>query len=106
MTDENGTVIAINGATNTIERSVSLGTSEPFHIAVNVSSDTIYVTDLRNSDVAVINGASGTVTTTIALGSSLFGVAVRSDIRNCLRDESGANPRCDLGDRRRQQYDH
>ncbi len=76
VTDENGTVIAINGATNTIERSVSLGTSEPFHIAVNVSSDTIYVTDLRNSDVAVINGASGTVTTTIALGSSLFGVAV------------------------------
>jgi large repetitive protein len=76
VTDENGTVIAINGATNTIERSVSLGVSEPLHVALNVSSDTIYVTDPRNSDVAVINGASGTVSTIITVGANIFGVAV------------------------------
>ena len=76
VADQNGTVIAINGATNTVSNVLSLPGGGPVSVAVNQGTDTVYAADPRNADVAVIDGKTATLTTFVAVGNSAFGVAV------------------------------
>jgi YVTN family beta-propeller protein len=48
----------------------------PYGIAVNATTDTIYVTNLNAATVAVINGATNAVTATVSVRFASFGVAV------------------------------
>ena len=76
VADEDGTVIAINGATDTVSNELSLPGGEPVSVAVNGATDTVYAADLRNADVAVINGNTATLITLVPVGAYLYGVAV------------------------------
>mgnify|MGYP003346187445 FL=1 len=54
---------------------VSVG-SGPNGVAVNPSTNTIYVTNYGGNSVSVINGSTNTVTATVSVGSHPLGVAV------------------------------
>jgi YVTN family beta-propeller protein len=54
--------------------------SNPFGIAVNPTTNTIYVADFGSNTVSVINGSSNTVVTTIAVGTQPTGIAVNEVI--------------------------
>src|SRR5579872_3072501 len=54
---------------------ISVGSS-PYGVAVNPTTNTIYVTNLLSNNVSVINGATNLVTATIAVGTSPNGIAV------------------------------
>jgi DNA-binding beta-propeller fold protein YncE len=70
-------VAVINGATNAVATSVSTGTGvEPYHLAVDEATDTVWVTALAGSLIA-IDGATNAVASDIALaGSEPYSVAV------------------------------
>jgi YVTN family beta-propeller protein len=76
VADANGTVIAINGATNTIANVLSLAGGQPLSVAVNEATHTVYAADFRNTDVAVIDGKTATLTTIVSLGTFPRGIAI------------------------------
>jgi DNA-binding beta-propeller fold protein YncE len=90
VADAFGTVIAINGATNTISSALSLPGGEPVSVAVNEATDTVYVTDFRNAEVWVIDGKTVTPATFVAVGSSVFGVAVDQSTGVVYASSTGA----------------
>jgi len=68
-------VSVINGLTNTVTSSVYVGTSV-YGVAVNPSTNTVYVTSrFYNGSVSVINGSTNTVTS-FGAGNNPYGVAV------------------------------
>jgi DNA-binding beta-propeller fold protein YncE len=90
VADADGTVIAVNGATDTVSNAVSLPGGEPVSVAVNEATDTVYAADLRNADVAVIDGKTATLTTLVAVGSNVFGVAVDQSTGVLYASSNGA----------------
>ncbi len=65
----------IDGATNTVTRTIIVG-RVPGGVAVNPSTDTIYVTNALDDSVSAIDGATNAVTRTISVGHGSNGVAV------------------------------
>ena len=63
-----GTVTVINGLTNTVDATITVGMFPEF-LVVNPVTNKIYVTNRHSNTVSVINGATNTVTTTIPVGS-------------------------------------
>lgn len=77
-----GTVSIIDGATNTITGTVTVGRG-PESVAVDQVDDTVFVVNRLSNNVSVINGRTGIRTDdTITVGSSPYGVAI---------DGAGAN---------------
>ena len=79
---DDGTVSVIDGSTDTVMRTIDvtrnpMGTivdRDPMGVAVDPTTDTLYVADYRS--VSVINGATDTVTDTIEIGADGQAVAV------------------------------
>ena len=73
------TLSVIDGATNTVTTTIG-GMANPFGVAVNPSTNTVYVTNFGASGsgttVSVINGATNTITATVGVGMGPFGLAV------------------------------
>jgi len=70
--------LTAQAATSTyqVTSTITVG-SQPYGIAVNATTNTVYVTNHYGNSVSVINGATGAVTSTIAAGfSGPYGVAV------------------------------
>ena len=65
----------IDGSTNEVTSTISVGTN-PYAVAVNPSTNTVYVTNADDNTVSVINGSTNAVTSTISVGSYPYGVAV------------------------------
>jgi len=74
VTNQNGSVLAINAGTDAVA-SISLGTSRPEFLALDPATSTVYAADSRNGEVAVIDSATDTVTAKIP-APGVFGVAV------------------------------
>ena len=72
-----GTVTVIDGATNTVTATVTVGLF-PLFLVVNPVTNKIYVTNYNSNSVSVIDGTTNTVTTTIAVGANPNGAAVNS----------------------------
>jgi len=67
--------VASGGATPYTMLSVNVG-SDPYGVAVDGATDTIYATNGGSGTVSVIGGATNAVTATINVGTNPFGVAV------------------------------
>ena len=63
-----GTVTVIDGLTNTVDATVTVGRQAAF-LVINPVTNKIYVTNRSDNTVSVINGATNTVTSTIPVGS-------------------------------------
>jgi YVTN family beta-propeller protein len=59
-------VTVINGLTNTVDATVTVGV-RPNFLVINPVTNKIYVTNRRSNSISVINGATNTVTTTLSL---------------------------------------
>ena len=69
------TISVIDGATNEVTATIDVG-SFPSGIAVNSTTNTVYVTNPGSNTISVIDGATNTLTATIVLGGHSLGVAV------------------------------
>ena len=65
----------IDAATSTVTATIPVGSS-PAGVAVDPTTDTVYVTNYVGGTVSVIDAATSTVTATIPVGSYPYGVAV------------------------------
>ena len=83
-----GTVTVIDGATNTVTATVTVGLF-PLFLVVNPVTNKIYVTNYNSNSVSVIDGTTNTVTTTIAVGANPNGAAVNSITNNIYVANSG-----------------
>jgi len=72
-----GTVTVIDGASNTVTATVTVGLF-PLFLVVNPATNKIYVTNFNSNSVSVIDGTTNTVTATIDVGAHPNGVAVNS----------------------------
>ena len=63
-----GTVTVINGLTNTVDTTITVGLGPGF-LMINPLTNKIYVVNHRDSTVSVINALTNTVTKTIPVGS-------------------------------------
>ena len=63
-----GTVTVINGLTNTVDTTVTVG-GHPEFLVINPVTNKIYVSNRHDNTVSVINGATQTVIATISVGS-------------------------------------
>ena len=68
-------VSVINGSTNTVTSTISVGIQHS-GVAVNPTTNTVYVTNNADNNVSVINGSTNIVTATVPVGSIAVGVAV------------------------------
>jgi YVTN family beta-propeller protein len=68
---------AVNGSTNLVVGSVSVGT-HPDGVTVDPGSDTVYVSNLLNNTVSVVNAAKMEVVSTVKVGSSPADLAFSS----------------------------
>ena len=57
-----GTVTVINGLTNTVDATITVG-GHPTFVMINPLTNKLYVPNRRDNTVSVINGATNTVTT-------------------------------------------
>jgi YVTN family beta-propeller protein len=62
------TITVVNGATNTVITTVTVGHNAQF-ATINAVTNKIYVSNRRDNTVSVINGATNTVIKTISVGS-------------------------------------
>src|SRR5665647_2003655 len=69
--------LTAQAATSTyqVTSTITVG-SNPYGVAVDATTNTVYVTNSGGDSVSVINGATGVVTDTITVGAGPFGVAV------------------------------
>lgn len=73
-----GTVLVIDGSSNTVTATVNVGTA-PYGVAVNSVTNKIYVANTNSNSVSVINGVNNTVEATITVGNMPAGIAVNSN---------------------------
>ena len=59
----------IDGATNSVTDTIAVGNG-PFNVAVDPTTDTVYVTNAIDETMSVIDGATDSVTDTITVGGS------------------------------------
>ena len=67
------TVLAINERTNKVTATIPVG-NEPFILAVNDETDTIYAANHADNTISVIDGRTNEVKTTVPVGAGPFGV--------------------------------
>ena len=69
--------LTAQAATSTyrVTSTIAVGAS-PAAVAVDATTNTVYVTNMNDSSVSVIDGVTGAVTSTITVGSHPHGVAV------------------------------
>ena len=84
MNDSSGTVSVIDGASNTVAATVSVG-SDPLAVAVNAVTGQVYVANESSGTVSVIDGqgTQGVPIGIIAQASAT--VAMTSPFRLCIR---------------------
>ena len=75
VADYSGSVLSIDGATDTVASTLALPAAHPDAVAVDPATGTVYA-GARDEDVYVIDGASTTLTTTIKVAYVVQGVAV------------------------------
>jgi YVTN family beta-propeller protein len=75
VADYEGSVIAVDGATDTVASTLSLPAKYPVSVAVDPDTDTVYVGS-REESVYVIDGAATTLTSTIKVPYQVEAVAV------------------------------
>ena len=63
-----GTVTVINGLTNTVDATITVG-GHPTFVVINPLTNKLYVPNRRDNTVSVINGVTNTVIKTISVGS-------------------------------------
>ena len=63
-----GTVTVINGLTNTVDATITVG-GHPTFVMINPLTNKLYVPNRRDNTVSVINGATNAVIKTISVGS-------------------------------------
>src|ERR1035438_9467071 len=63
-----GTVTVINGLTNTVDATITVG-GHPTFVMINPLTNKLYVPNRRDNTVSVINGATNAVINTISVGS-------------------------------------
>ncbi|MFI5117261.1 MAG: YncE family protein [Terriglobales bacterium] len=63
-----GTVSVINGLTNTVDATITVGV-HPTFVMINPLTNKLYVPNRRDGTVSVINGATNVVTATIPVGA-------------------------------------
>ena len=87
-----GAVQASAATANTVTATVPAG-SEPFAVAVNATTNTVYVTNTGGDTVSVISGATNTVTNTVILpaGSNPAGVAVNATTNTVYVTNNGGD---------------
>jgi len=92
VTCTSGGVVVIDGTTKSVATTILLGAgSNPVGVAVDSSTDVVYVTEAGAAAVAVINGTSNAVTGTIALsaGSEPIGLAADTSAGRVYVADSG-----------------
>ena len=83
-------ITVIDGATNTASTIGGVGT-HPVSLAVNATTNRIYVANQLSNDVSVIDGATNSVITTIAGFSAPVGVAVNPLMNRIYVGSSGGS---------------
>jgi YVTN family beta-propeller protein len=83
-----GQLLSANAAV--VTTTVPVG-SDPFCVAVDPSTDTVYVTNNGSNTVSVIDGATKTVTATITVGGAPAGVAVDPSTDTVYVTNNGSN---------------
>lgn len=73
--DSFGTVSVIDGVSNTVSATVTVGAFDTFFV-VNPVTNKIYVTNTDSDNVSVIDGTTNTVTATVQVGANPTGAAV------------------------------
>jgi YVTN family beta-propeller protein len=76
VADAFGSLIDINGSTNSIIGGLGIGGGEITSVAVNANTDTVYATDFRSGNVVVVNGLTNTLSSLIPVGIDVDGIAV------------------------------
>lgn len=76
VADQNGSVKALDGTTDSITKVLTLSGGELLSVAVNAATNTVFAPDRQHGDVAVINGTTGTVTAIVATGGGVDGIGV------------------------------
>jgi len=64
-----GTVTVINGLTNTVDATITVG-GGPGFLLINPVTNKVYVVNHRSNSISVINAATNTVSTTVNIGSA------------------------------------
>jgi len=80
----------INGAANTVSATVAAGT-QPRSLAVNSTTNKIYVANAGTNNVSVMDGSTDTVTKTINVGTNPRGVCVNSTTNKIYVANNGSN---------------
>jgi YVTN family beta-propeller protein len=75
VNDNDNTVSVIRTATNTVVKSIPVGTF-PNGVAVTPDGTKVYVSNTASGNVSVIHRPGNTVVKTIPAGSGPFGIAV------------------------------
>jgi YVTN family beta-propeller protein len=99
----NGTVTVIDGSTNNVTATVTVG-SNPYGVAVNSVTNKIYVANICGGDpscqtysgtVAVIDGATSTVAATVPIGANPYAPIVNSVTNKIyVPNACGNDPSC------------
>ena len=63
----------------------------PFAVAVNPSTNTVYVANAFGNSVSVINGSTNTITATVSVGTHPRGVAVNPSTNTIYVTNQGGN---------------
>ena len=86
----NGTVSVINTATNTVTKTLTVG-SNPYAVTLTPSGSFAYITNGNSSSVSIINTNSNTVTGTIGVGTNPYGIATSPDGTKVYVTNNGSN---------------
>ena len=63
----------------------------PWGVAVNPSTNTVYVANMTGNSVSVIDGSTNTVTATVSVGRNPFGVAINPSTNTIYVANAGDN---------------
>ena len=87
-----GSLLAVPLATaaSAASSTVSVG-GDPWGVAVNPSTNTVYVTNFNDNTVSVIDGSNNTVRATVSVGGYPWGVAVNPSTNTVYVANAGSN---------------
>jgi len=73
-----------------VKSTVTVG-SKPQGVAVNPSTNTIYVANLNSNSLSVINGSTNTLADTVSVGTNPYAVAVNPSTNTVYVTNSSGN---------------